>query len=349
MASILDTLPLLEVLDMRTPCALDLSENWLLETKRQHSRNLRSLILVNTLVPQENLEDLISISLGLEEFKLMLCEFHGRSPLDFDAKRFYKHLQSLLLSDLEALQFSNKDTHLLYPSKATYWVFRGFQFTLDIIDLLATLPNNVTTLEILGPCESLNHYLCFSPHLLHLKAPWTDLKPQYMDLHLCWDYGFGVFRRCTSGLASTREETTPMKPTVSVFGYIARVRPLLQDLVIYGPESRPITRGVSNLHETLGLDLPNGLCILSNLKHLQHLQIGERYMEISVKSIDVDWMLPSGHSEDKVLERKKAMARWVDMVQNDLRLLSLNLTSVRQLAGGVLDIPELEPELAFKL
>ncbi|KAF9085764.1 hypothetical protein BGX23_009407 [Mortierella sp. AD031] len=348
---------------MRTPCALDLSENWFLETKRQHSRNLRSLILVNTLVPQENLEDLISISLGLEEFKLMLCEFHGRSPLDFDAKRFYKHLQSLPLSDLEALQLVTLGigAHLLYPSKATYWVFRGFQFTLDIIDLLATLPNNVTTLEILGPCESLNHYLCFSPHLLHLKAPWTDLKPQYMDLHLCWDYGFGRSYIRPMVWACRRLQTLhirarfyarrdhPMKPTVSVFGYIARVRPLLQDLVIYGPESRPITRGVSNLHETLGLDLPNGLCILSNLKHLRHLQIGERYMEISVKSIDVDWMLPSGHSEDKVLERKKAMARWVDMVQNDLRLLSLDLTSVRQLAGGVLDIPELEPELAFKL
>ncbi|KAF9102825.1 hypothetical protein BGX29_004131 [Mortierella sp. GBA35] len=272
---------------MRTPCALDLSENWFLETKRQHSRNLRSLVLVNTLVPQENLEDLISISLGLEEFKLMLCGFHSRSPLDFDAKRFYKHLQSLPLSDLEAFQFLNKDSQDLSPSES--------------------------------------ELIC-------------SIRPRQR-----------VFRRCTSGLASTREEPTPMKPTVSVFGYIARVRPLLQDLVIYGPESRPITRGVSNLHETLGLDLPNGLCILSNLKHLRHLQIGERYMEISVKSIDVDWMLPSGYSEDKVLERKKAMARWVDMVQNDLRLLSLDLTSVRQLAGGVLDIPELEPELAFKL
>ncbi|KAF9148660.1 hypothetical protein BG015_009585 [Linnemannia schmuckeri] len=69
------------------------------------------------------------------------------------------------------------------------WAFFGHKLLADVI--IRALPNRVTTLEILGPCDTLHDFLCDSPQLLHLKTPWITVLPYHLDLHLCWDHGDG--------------------------------------------------------------------------------------------------------------------------------------------------------------
>ncbi|KAK3819392.1 MAG: hypothetical protein JOS17DRAFT_353164 [Linnemannia elongata] len=77
-----------------------------------------------------------------------------------------------------------------------------------------------------------------------------------------------------------------------VFGYIARVCPLLRDLQIDGWESPRLSRPVY-------LRLKSGLCLLSKLKHQESLRIGPLLRTATFWEGDLDWMVPSGHTASK--------------------------------------------------
>jgi len=75
--------------------------------------------------------------------------------------------------------------------KSKDWAFLGHKLPSYTIERLFSIPNQVTMLEILGPCDTLHDFLCDSPQLLHVKVPWTTIQPHHMDLHLSWDHGDG--------------------------------------------------------------------------------------------------------------------------------------------------------------
>lgn len=395
MSSILGALPELEVLHIRSICALDLSEPWIQSIGDRHSKRLRSLVLVNALVHQSSLEGLLSASPCLKELQLMIRRFPGRNVPGFEMKRFYDFCQSSL-AGLDVFQFGNDsivpigedsdneegeenrevraELGLMLSGclKSKNWTFFGHKLPGHIVENLLSFPNRVTTLEVLGPCDTLHDFLCDSPQLLHVKAPWTTIQPNHMDLHLCWDYGDGrmINFGCSTlsdapkiwacrGLLTLHigarfyDRYVPGYNNYSLylFGYIAKVCPMLQDLALFGPESKPTSRGSLSTSDTFRLDLAGGFCLLSHLTHLQYLQIGELYADPGgMKLIDVDWMLRSGHSADKKQERAEVIARWSTSILRDREFQQQEkLPYEPQLSGLPLEIPGLEPELKKNL
>ncbi|KAK3819450.1 MAG: hypothetical protein JOS17DRAFT_756478 [Linnemannia elongata] len=394
MSNILGALPELEVLHIRSICALDLSEHWIQSIGDRYSKRLRSLVLVNALVHQSSLEDLLSTSPCLKELQLMVCRFPGRNAPSFEMKRFYNFFQSFL-TDLEVFQFGNDsivpigeesddeegeengelraELGLMLSGclKSKDWTFFGHKWPGHLIESLLSFPNRVTTLEILGPCDALHDFLCDSPQLLHVKAPWATVQPHYMDLHLCWDHGDGRMINFGCSTLSNAPKIWACRGlqtlhigarfydryvpgyndySLYLFGYIARVCPMLQDLALFGPESKPTSRGSLSTSDTLRLDLAGGLCLLSHLTYLQYLRIGELYVKPFVKPIDVEWILPLGHSADKKQERAEVIARWSTSILRDRELQQQQKMPYEpQLSGLPLEIPGLEPELKKNL
>lgn len=392
-SSILGALPELEILHIRSICALDLSEPWVQSIGDRYSKSLRSLVLINVLVHQSSLEDLLSASPCLKELRLMLCRFPGRNVPRFKMKRFYDFFRPSL-AGLEVFQFGNDsivsvgedsdaedeeneelraESCLMFSGciKSKDWAFFGHKLQDVTIVSLLSFPNRVTTLEILGPCDTLHDFLCNSPQLLHVKAPWTTIQPHHMDLHLCWDHGDGrwIDFGCSTmsnapkiwacrGLQTLHigarfyDRYAPGYNDYSLylFGYIAKVCPMLQDLALFGPESKPTSRGSLNTSDAFRLDLAGGFCLLSHLTHLQYLRIGERYVDPFVKPIDVNWMLRSGHSADKKQERAEVIARLSTSILQDRELQQQEKQPYEpQLSGLPLEIPGLEPELKTNL
>jgi hypothetical protein len=88
-----------------------------------------------------------------------------------------------------------------------------------------------------------------------------------------------------------------------VFGYIARVCPLLRDLQIDGWESPRWTRPVY-------LRLKSGLCLLSKLKDLESLRIVPLLRTATFLEGNLDWMVPSGHTAEKRENRYPVKDVW---------------------------------------
>ncbi|KAG0286237.1 hypothetical protein BGZ96_009616 [Linnemannia gamsii] len=253
---------------------------------------------------------------------------------------------------------------------STDWAFFGHKLPFEI-ESLTDFPNRVTALEILGPCDTLHDILCYSPQILHVKAPWVNLQTYHLDLHLCWDHGDGrmIDFGCSTmsdapkiwacrGLQTLHigarfyDHHAPGFNDFSlyVFGYIARVCPMLQDLALFGPESKVTSNGYLSTGDTFRLDLAGGFCLLTHLKHLRYLRIGELYVDPFVRPIDVEWMLPSGRSTAKKQERAEILTRWSTCVMQDRELQKQDKQPREpQLFGSSLEIPGLEPELRHSL
>ncbi|KAG0380861.1 hypothetical protein BGX24_004071 [Mortierella sp. AD032] len=302
---------------------------------------LRSVVLRNLIVPQSCLETLIGVVPQLGELLLVIKDFvdlYGSTittvtndnnsdgdvngSLSTDGPTRIRQLVKLHHPQLYSFYFS--PPHSIAPlsdvihdwiqdaplSKRRDWTFEGPELTPCIVGHLVQLPNFITTLHISGECSTLHGYLCASPHLLHLKAPYTAISIDDLDIHHRLVPGRFPTDTDTDTVMSTNQQqqqqqqqgndrpqvwacrrlqtlqvaffSTNMTSSSSrvVFGYISRVCPKLKDLEIYGPEYLSggwLAADLDIRQGRLYLLLEGGLCLLSRLKSLERLVVGKWY------------------------------------------------------------------------
>ncbi|KAG0200694.1 hypothetical protein BGX33_010839 [Mortierella sp. NVP41] len=324
-ALIMMALPCLEKLHFQhtgAMNALELSGQWIEDYatgRTPLSRvRLRSLVIINAWLPQASLEDFLAISPDLKELKLMLLQYPYKSGPFYDPARLLCHLQKLSL-DLRAFHFSDRSS-LSNPNlerELNFGLFHAGHY-----QVARQAAQCTATLELLGECKYLHDYLCESPFLLHLKAPLTDMPIRNLDLHM---------NGGDTGLVSE-----------SV-------------LEIYGPEVQMDDHIDPSTHR-INLDLASGFCLLVRLRHLRRLQIGasdpHKPMDLGLKSVDVDWMLPSGYTEQKRQERQVVIDGFEEIIQEDIRNHAAGVSYIPQVSEAdnrPVSIPGVEAELAQQL
>ncbi|KAG0322834.1 hypothetical protein BGZ97_003391 [Linnemannia gamsii] len=199
---------------------------------------------------------------------------------------------------------------------------------------LDAMPNNVTTLELhwsentrlLQSSSSLHDYLCSSPHLLHLRAPKARYYIDYMDVfrrahdHRTPKNNHGILpnvwhcRRLETLHLGFEISRQPLTGTPAIFlrilfGYIARVLPLLRDF-----KSDILVDNTHRLRQTI--DLGSGFCLLAKLKYLEQLDLGGR--EYTAETYEVSWMSRAGSSSQEREARQKLVKTWDDIIKLEL-------------------------------
>ncbi|KAF9901123.1 hypothetical protein EC991_006463 [Linnemannia zychae] len=119
------------------------------------------------------------------------------SDRNYSAKDLCKHLDRIGLI-LETFHYSNHyfswcnldhAKEIQRFSKSKEWTFIEGDLSPKLVQELLTIPNVVTTLELLNVTNTfvfargLHTYLCASPHLIHLRAAKTPYPVKFMDVH----------------------------------------------------------------------------------------------------------------------------------------------------------------------
>ncbi|KAF9323238.1 hypothetical protein BGZ91_003743, partial [Linnemannia elongata] len=189
--------------------------------------------------------------------------------------------------------------------------------------LLQPIVNNLTRLEILSTTEPLYHppatalsrvlhqYLCSSPLLVHLVAPGVFYRSEYMELRgeigsdglyqpKHWDsttsHPPAGVRRTEKRVwacrrlqtlhiffGSTPQEEASAENSRTLFGYITRVCPDLQELVIR--------------KTALHVELEGGMCLLTRLHKLQRLTVASLMHATQFGIQDIEWMAKTNEVE----------------------------------------------------
>lgn len=103
------------------------------------------------------------------------------------------------------------------------------------------------------------------------------------------------------------------------------------------------------------LGLSSGLVLLARLRHLRRLQIriGDPHkpVHLSLRSVDIDWMVASGYSEERRQERQVVMDSWNTEIQDDVKEHETGVAFISQVSidNSRLDISRAEPELTHQL
>ncbi|KAF9132305.1 hypothetical protein BGW39_000411 [Mortierella sp. 14UC] len=169
------------------------------------TRSLETLIIEGFVFFHKDLEELLSVSPRMKVLKVINREARTRDGTSIFAKGFhrytvedlYKHLDRIGLV-LETFHYSdhylglrNQDhtKEIQRFSKSKEWTFVEGDLSPKLVQDLLTVPNVVTTLELLNVCDmyvvakGLHTYLCSSPHLIHLRAAKTPYPVELMDVH----------------------------------------------------------------------------------------------------------------------------------------------------------------------
>ncbi|KAF9124744.1 hypothetical protein BGW39_007926 [Mortierella sp. 14UC] len=373
---IMHALPSLETLHLQHTGpmnALQLPGSWIEcseESSPRTRHRLRSLIIINAWLPQASLEDFLSISPHLKELKLVLLQYPYKPGPFYDPKRLLRHIRDLSL-DLTSFHYSDKSSlsdpvmerqlNFELCPQATHRTFRGAQFTPEVLRILDSLPNVLTTLELLGECKYLHEYLCESPFLVHLKAPLTDMPIQNLDIHMSGNTRPPRIWACR-GLRSLQllfrsgnvSLSDGEKNSRIIFGYISRVCPLLQVLEIYGSEVQ-MDDVINTSPHRMSLELLSGLVLLSRLRRLRRLQIGtsdpHKPVHLDLQAIDIDWMVPSGHTLEKRQKRQAVMDAWEGCIWADVKDHETGVSSISQVVTSEArqDLAGATPELEHRL
>ncbi|KAG0282162.1 hypothetical protein BGZ97_009122, partial [Linnemannia gamsii] len=233
-----------------------------------------------------------------------------------------------LVLPLRSFHFSDygvQTTDPFLPAPDEWKIWRGGDHRwIGIHDVLSYEPIVMTKLELdhweyttAGWESELVRYLTKSPQLLHLKAPKIAIPIGKMDVARVLPSNFADAGRtppviwvCRGlltlhiGFHGGGQGTMAQEDcTRVVFGYIARVCPLLRDLQIDGWESPRWTRPVY-------LRLKSGLCLLSKLKDLESLRIVPLLRTATFLEGNLDWMVPSGHTAEKRENRYPVKDVW---------------------------------------
>lgn len=211
--SLLEALPLLERLDLRTYGPLTFSAERTNTTVGQGQElgqvdsvrklpRLRSLIFEHSRVHQVELEAFLARTTRLQELKLieLLSKWrtvYRQETFHYDAPRLLCHLQGLALP-LHTLHVSIFDTEIPVEVQGEFdklvapWTrdLTARELFPSRIRSMDQLQNTITMLNLFGSktCgvdDVLHQYLCSSPHLQHLKAPDTIYLVNHLDLHRC--------------------------------------------------------------------------------------------------------------------------------------------------------------------
>lgn len=110
-----------------------------------------------------------------------------------------------------------------------------------------------------------------------------------------------------------------------IFGYISRVFPKLEELRVRTPH---FCQTANKIHDIkcprIRLELEGGLCLLGRLKHLQRLDVrpGNHASWIldNVREVDLDWMIPSGHTFKARWARQKEVKQWQQRCDQEKKL-----------------------------
>lgn len=145
---------------------------------------LRSLVIEKGKLTQAYLENLLThtphlTTLVLHTYDIYYPDAHTKKTQELNLP-----LKVFSCSKCRGSAFSSR-----CPTSQTR-VFYTEELQVQHMQLLEHQPNNITFLELCGSVSSehlvqgrLHHYLCASPHLLHLKALAFPFHIEHMDLH----------------------------------------------------------------------------------------------------------------------------------------------------------------------
>lgn len=357
MKKVLRGCPLLESIVL-TCATLGPDDSWLEEDlERQPVLRLRQFNLRSSYFRQTRLEEVLAFTPSLWELKLedpTLLPLRGYGGIfTYDGPALVKCIKALALP-VRSFHFSasgGQTTDPALPSPDEWMIWGGDDGRRNIpSDALNYQPNVLTILELdfwehrTLPWDSdLNRYLARSPQLLHLKASKLAIPIGTLDVARVLPvtvYQAGrtpaIIWACRGLLTlhvafhgdgqgtMAQEDCTRI-----VFGYIARVCPLLRDLQIDGWESPRLSRPVY-------LRLKSGFCLLSKLKHLESLRIGPLLRTATFWEGDLDWMVPSGHTVEKRENRYPVADVWEFDLRSE-RLEEEKRSGRRTPTGGLSD------------
>ncbi|KAG9072934.1 hypothetical protein KI688_000715 [Linnemannia hyalina] len=341
---------------------------------------LRSFILSGIQFHQSCLELLLAAVDPQQFTELKLINLNDTHP----AYTMSRLLTSLAPFHLSAFHFSVNDKFQTLDDirhkvidlcpEATEWSLRPYDIHPTILQELGSLPNVITTLELPRPyshhqesCVSntsvhnnpsiLHHFLCTSPHLVHLKNMYLNVMQfEGMDIHRRSPFG-DLDRRSkyryadtavtspdsiTPGIWACRgleslyinlhghEEDGLRSPVHSriIFGYISIVCPNLTALQItVSSECRKRntvhTNNASQVYFTdFCMRLEGGFCLLSRLKYLTTFRL-DAY-SISRKSgcwpVDLNWIVAEGNRVENREKRRKVVEEWDNNLDTEKRL-----------------------------
>ncbi|KAF9148184.1 hypothetical protein BG015_010091 [Linnemannia schmuckeri] len=301
---------------------------------------LRTFIVENAIVTQPCLEHLLAVSPRLKDLQLRNL-YHQRLILVPQIEQW-----SWLMTKLSAYGISLLSVHFSIhgqptPEKEVYekfmmvaprsqeWVLRLTDLTPALTHCLWQLPNVVTHLELIQSYtgyrydgNELHRYLCASPNLLHLKALHAVTLIERMDIHDRWTDPAAVQARssgiwacrnlrtlhitCHASGADTIQERKGRSRIL--FGYISRVLPRLEDLVIVDHSAHRLS---------FTLELEGGFCLLARLSQLAYLRIGDFDRKMVFRAADLRWIVPSGHINGGRIERSYLYRTWGDLLAEE--------------------------------
>ncbi|KAF9155228.1 hypothetical protein BG015_010624 [Linnemannia schmuckeri] len=358
---------------------------------------LRSLVLEDVCFPQTTLESFLAVTPQLTVLKLINLVSdnlpHEELPewehLEYNWPKLSKRLRDLQLP-LKVFHFSVSDrpmTHdefkemLLICRGSTEWTIPSADVTLAMIVNIKMFQNVLTSLELFVTDRptivlqrALHHYLCDSPHLLHLRAPRAAFLVEHLDIYYRGKFAYtkqedrrnlsqpavwghirpGVWA-CRKLLTLHMEFHSHEQPLLSsavttriLFGYIARVLPRLRELFVDTAEH--YLRGDMSFQVKLNLQLEGGLCLLAKLKGLERLRIGSYERQLQCSLSDLNWMVPSGQSK-KYKEKRQTTLDRLDGWLNEEQWLEL--TAARAVFDDEEDLStswvRVEPALKLEL
>ncbi|KAG0201100.1 hypothetical protein BGX33_010516 [Mortierella sp. NVP41] len=351
MSQVLTACPLLERIHFESTDVLLLTDPWLVTkdgsrdeyTSHRQPLSLRSIVLYNVRFSRADLESLLSISPHLEELKVHTWIPNPATPIVFSFNNFNEvgraRLQAYWDDQTSVSQEGNRrrqqqqqPVHIEGIGPVSTQVFLNGTFTPTLVQSLLTVTNVVTTLELrrdsANTAIGLQKYLCNSPHLLHLRAPTTELSIHHLDIHQRLPFTWNRMDDSEARLpplpqiwACRQLRTLHLafhsygsgsidNPIVSrlIFGYVSKVCRRVRDLEIYGLDIYSLETRTNK--PNLCMYLKGGLCYLAGLAHLERLRVGSFDASVKCTPSDLDWMVALGHTAQARKHRQRVVAEW---------------------------------------
>ncbi|KAF9094587.1 hypothetical protein BGX23_001906 [Mortierella sp. AD031] len=342
--AVLSACPNLLSLRLESTAVFRLSDTWtpIVMPRSSSTLPLRSLIIESAFISQTSFEQVLAVTPRLKNLQLRNVRPETNAPSPQPALLHWRWL----LEKLRAFAISLTSVHfsvfgqsmeevevyekiLMVGVQSREWVLRSFDLTPVLTHCLAQLPNVVTILELVAPGRpdsnhglDLHDYLCASPHLVHLKAPHSVCLVERMDIHSRWTGTVSVdtsppgiwacrnlrtlhIRVQDVGMDSVAERIGRSR---ILFGYISRVLPRLQDLMLLDHDDR---------RARIRLDLQGGFCLLARLSQLEYLRIGQVDRKMEFKAADLRWIVPSGHINGGRVERAHIFRTWDGLLADE--------------------------------
>ncbi|KAG0310433.1 hypothetical protein BGZ97_012563 [Linnemannia gamsii] len=339
---------------------------------------LRALVLRNAHFLQSSLEELLVLTPHLKELKLInLARGNGCYPEEgqmtskYQWQGLFQHIRALPLR-LRSVHFSVRDEittdddlrSMLFGvcPRSTDWTLWASDLKPLVVQSMNELPNHITNLDLYwhdrsgclsAASDTLNQYLCASPHLMHLRMFNVGFDFKHMDVHNRAGLRYSAISEdrtttattlatVTSGKPGSRDEAgacpqvwkcrnlktlyielhghgdemikDPVQSRI-IFGYIAAVCPQLRDLHIKVPWTCRSNNEV--YYPAICLQLEGGLCHLARLRHLTRLRFQD--WTSGTSRYDLNWMTPLGQSVRYRRRRQEVMAQWEPWLEGEAK------------------------------